>query len=422
MNHLSELHPAPRVVAYVAASLPSRSETFVYREFLALRERGQAVLPVSVHDPERGLGEASLHALGDEAVPVYGAGLRRMLIDSLTELVRHPTRSAGTLALSLRDTAMARDLPPSRRIRILWQGVAALALAKRLRPASIGHLHAHMAHVPATIAMYAAHELGIGFSFTGHANDLFANRTLLAEKINRARFVACISYWHRSFYRAIAEIPDDRLPVVRAGVDVPRCQGLERGERRSPRIVSVGRLVAKKGFDILLEAIADIRRNYPDIHVEIVGEGVERAVLEAQISRLSLAHHVTLTGALRHAEVLKTLENADVFVLPCRIDPLGDRDGIPVALMEAMARGVCVVSGDLPTIRELVRPDETGVLVSPGDSSALGSALSRLLLDRELRDRLGAAGRSWVEQEFSTAPNVARLISAFDAVFSALPK
>ncbi|HTF33067.1 MAG TPA: glycosyltransferase family 4 protein [Myxococcota bacterium] len=422
MNHLSKVHPAPRVVAYVAGSLPSRSETFVYREFLALRERGRAVLPVSVHDPERGLGEASLQALGDEAVPVYGAGLRRMLIDALTELVRHPMRSAGTLALSLRDTAMARDLPPSRRIRILWQSVAALALAKRLRPASIGHLHAHMAHVPTTIAMYAAHELGIGFSFTGHANDLFANRTLLAEKINRARFVACISHWHRSFYRAIADIPNDRLPVVRAGVDVPRCQEPKRGERRSPRIVSVGRLVAKKGFDILLEAIADLRRNHPDIHVEIVGEGVERAVLEAHISRLNLARHVTLAGALHHAEVLKTVEDADVFVLPCQIDPLGDRDGIPVALMEAMARGVCVVSGDLPTIRELVRPNETGLLVPPGDSSALAGALGRLLLDRELRHRLRAAGRSWVEQEFSTPLNVARLISAFDAVFSALPE
>jgi len=186
--------------------------------------------------------------------------------------------------------------------------------------------------------------------------------------------------------------------------------------------VSVGRLVAKKGFDILLEAIADLRRNHPDIHVEIVGEGVERAVLEAHISRLNLARHVTLAGALHHAEVLKTVEDADVFVLPCQIDPLGDRDGIPVALMEAMARGVCVVSGDLPTIRELVRPNETGLLVPPGDSSALAGALGRLLLDRELRHRLRAAGRSWVEQEFSTPLNVARLISAFDAVFSALPE
>jgi glycosyltransferase involved in cell wall biosynthesis len=270
--------------------------------------------------------------------------------------------------------------------------------------------------------MYAAHELGVGFSFTGHANDLFANRTLLAEKISRARFVACISHWHRSFYRAIAKIPDDRLPIVRAGVDIPRRPEREWVERGSPRIVSVGRLVAKKGFSMLLEAVADVRRNHPDIHVEIVGEGVERAALEVKIARLGLAHNVTLTGALDHAEALKTLEDADLFVLPCQIDPLGDRDGIPVALMEAMARGVCVVSGDLPTIRELIRPNETGVLVPVGDATALAGALRTLWADRELRHRLRVSGQDWVEQEFSTPLNAARLVSAFEAVFSALPK
>lgn len=406
----------PAAILYLAGCLPTRSETFVYREVFALRELGVRVRTASVHAPARALDDGPLEALAAETLAIYPRGVAGILADAAAELAARPARTAGTIARAVRDAITADDARGLRRAKVLWQALAALSLARRVRPDRIAHVHAHMAHVPATIAMYAARQLGIGFSFTGHANDLFPNRSLLRPKLARAAWVQCISRWHRDFYRSIVPRPDEDYPVVRCGVDTRLHTPPPPSDRPELAVLAVGRLVEKKGFDVLIEAAGDLARaGGPPVRVRIAGGGEEEARLRRLVDSLPPGASVELLGDTPNDRVMELMGEADLFVIPCRVAASGDRDGIPVVLMEAMARGRCVVSGDLETIRELVRDGETGVMVPPGDRRALARTLDALARDRDRVETLGRAGRRWVEEEFDLTANAERIIDAMES-------
>jgi colanic acid/amylovoran biosynthesis glycosyltransferase len=408
-------------ILYVGRTLPKLSETFVYREIFALRDQGVRVLAASVHPPERRLGEAHVDGLAAEVIPVYGAGGRKLWADAIALLLSRPLASLPVVGRAFRDAAFSRDLRPATRPRVLLQLLGGLALAKRVGRSGVTHVHAHMAHVPATVAMYAAQALRVPFSFTGHANDLFVNRALLPEKLRRASFVACISRWHAEFYQGVARVDPAKLPVIRCGVEPHPLQG--HVARGTLHIVGVGRLIPKKGFDLLVQAVAAVAAAMPEAQVRctIVGEGPERSTLLGLVRERNLERIVDLAGPMPNQDVQKLLARADIFVLPCRVDQEGDKDGIPVVLMEAMARGVPVISGDLPTIRELVTHAETGLLVPPGDTAALASAIEAMIRDPGLRSELGSRGREWVSREFSSRVNAQRLMAAFARAKDARP-
>ncbi len=391
-------------VLYFSSVLPKRSETFVYKEVLGLQALGLDVGVASLHPPERGLGEEALDRMAAGAVTVYGDGHGRLLRDAVGFLFRHPLRGAAVLALALGDALLADDIPLKHRPKVVFQGLAGLALAHRLAGRDYTHLHVHMAHSAATVGMYAARALGIPFSFTGHAADLFRERCLLRQKLRRAAFVACISEWHREWYRTIWRRPDADYPVIRCGVAVP---GSPMPGRSNPplTILGLGRLVPKKGFDVLIGACRILAGEGIALKCTIAGDGPEMDRLKALAAGLP----VTFPGAVANRDVPALLEGTDLFVLPCQIGSDGDRDGIPVVLMEAMAQGICAVSGDLPTIRELIRDGESGRLVPPGDPQALADCLRELALDPDLRAALAREGRRRIEEEFSSAKNLDRI-------------
>lgn len=392
-------------VLYLGSYLPKRSETFVYREVFGLRDRGLEVHVASLYRPEPNLGDARADALASEAITLYPQGWAAMLRDALKTGCRRPMRSVQTLFMAVRDIFFAADLDLSKRLKIPVQYLAALALACRVSGLGVTALHVHMAHAPATVGMFAANILGVPFSFTGHAADLFRDGGLLAEKLRRARFVACISEWHRQWYQSICPRSDQDYPVVRCGVDVP--DNIAPPPRKHPlTLLCLGRLVPKKGFDILIEATKKLPFA---VHCIIAGDGPERKKLEA----LAVGRDVRFAGSIDHPQVPALLEQSDIFVLPCRVANDGDRDGIPVVLMEAMAWGIPVITGDLPTIRELVEDGVTGRLVPPGDVESLAAVLSELAADPAQSFRLGAAGRRRVSEEFSSGVNLARMHSAF---------
>ena len=365
------------------ARLPVRSETFVYREVFALRRRGYGVHVASVRAPERDLGSEQLEALADQAVPVYGLGSWPLLRDAARTLRREPVRTLRVLATAFRDALLGAGVPLSRRPKLLVQCLAAMALHARTAHLPLDHIHAHMAHVPTSIAMYLSLLRQVPFSFTGHAADLFRDYALLPDKIRRASFVACISQWHQSFYQQqVPGVDEQKLPIVRCGVEIVASP---RGVSPSPsplQILSVGRLVEKKGFDVLLRSLAELRRQRTDFFCRVVGDGPERDHLSELIRRFDLGRHCRLEGARSNSEVQAWLRESDLFVLPCQLARSGDRDGIPVVLMEAMAAAVPVISGDLLTIRELVRHQQTGWLVPPGDAGLLQQAILELMNDR----------------------------------------
>ena len=380
-------------IAYVAGQFPLRSETFVWREVRELRRRGWIVHTFGLHRPaDVPAGLADLLAGTRFVYEGRGGGgggwpvnpLNRALPDML-----FPGEPTG-----------ARD-----RLKLPFQREAGARLGRWLRDAKVRHVHAHFAHAPATVAMYS----GVPFSFTGHANDLFQRRQLLKRKLQRAAFVACISEWHRGLYESVH--PGGRYEIVRCGVPLAEyAVGDPPGEAGRLRVLAVARLVAKKGLDTLVRAA----RGLEGVEVTIAGDGPMRGELGALAGP-----NVRLIGPVEAGAVPGLLREHDAFALPCRPSDDGDRDGIPVALMEAMAAARPVVAGDLPAVRELVADGGTGQLVAvegvplDGQAAALAAILAAWRDDPAERRRLGAAGRARVAAEFSLDANVARLEAAF---------
>jgi glycosyltransferase involved in cell wall biosynthesis len=262
--------------------------------------------------------------------------------------------------------------------------------------------------------MYLAKQLGVPFSFTGHANDLFQRRSLLKKKLKRSAFVACISEWHKSLYIS-AGADRAKCHLIRCGVPVGEWSTPEKARETNHthqqiQLLTVCRLVEKKGVDTLLRAMREFsERNGRNWSLTIGGDGEESGKLKQLASDLGIADRCEFLGAVSNACVRKLLMHADYFVLPCRTDAKGDQDGIPVVLMEAMACGVPVIAGELPAIRELIENRESGMLVDGTKPAQVAEALEALERDESLRARVSQGGRERVENEFSLEENVTRL-------------
>lgn len=293
--------------------------------------------------------------------------------------------------------------------RARLMGLAHLAVAchtarmTRAAPEPVSHIHSQWIHSCGTVAMYLAWLLDVPFSFTGHATDLFRDRSALLDKIERADFIVCISEFHRDFYLEHGARPAQCV-IAYCGIDPswfhPPASGAERTQQRY-RILASGRLVEKKGLTYLLDACKLLVERGESIECVIGGSGPLEAALRAQVDRLGLAGQVEVTGqALMQEKIIDFMHGGDVYVLPCVWAADGDVDGLPQMLMEAMACGLPAISTRLVGIPDLIRDGETGLLVPPNDASALADAIQRLMHDRALSKRLADAGLRWVHERF----------------------
>jgi glycosyltransferase involved in cell wall biosynthesis len=396
----------PRVL-YVVSLFPCWSETFIVREIQALLRRGADVRVVSLRPASERLVQSDARALLPRVLyPPRGA---RGVASALGALAAAPSEP---LRLAIRACAgmWRRPLRLAKTLVTLWRS---LALADTLADLAPAHVHAHWATYPSTSALLLARLLRAPMSFTCHAHDIFVEDQLLAEKLGAAAFAVTISeHNRRHLARRYGETAARALEVVHCGVDLAEYP-YEPRDRRPGTILGVGRLDAIKGFRHLVEACALLRRAGRELRCEIVGDGPLRAELSGLVARSGLTPVVTLPGALGREAVLERLRSAAVFALPSVVAPDGNRDGIPVALMEAMAVGTPVVSTTVSGIPELVR--DAGLLVPPGDASALAAALARLLDDSELRELLAARARQRVAQRFDADREGARLLGLIAA-------
>ena len=341
------------------------------------------------------------------------------------EVVRAVSAAPFRFGSRLISTFLKAAFGPAEGIRehlvLIWQFLPAIVLATRWRRHKIGHIHAHWAHTATSIAMHAAGLLGVGFSFTGHANDIFVHRVALAAKLRRARFVVCISGFHRRYYLGLGASPD-RLPVVYCGIDGQRFRPPNPGEgagKAPPRIVSVGRLVEKKGFDDLIAACGILRDRGVAFGCCIAGSGPLEPALREQVTRLGLDDLVEVTGETAVQERLPDLlRSGRLFALPCVRDSDGDMDGLPQVLIEAMMVARPCVSTDLVGIPDLVIDGRTGLLVQPRDIEALADAIDALIGDPARADRLGREAERWARAHFTIDEAVARLRALFEGVMA----
>ena len=293
--------------------------------------------------------------------------------------------------------------------------------ARHRRP-EVAQVHSQWIHSCGTIAMYGAWLLGVPFSFTGHATDLFRDRCALEDKIRRADFIVCISEFHRGFYLEHGARPE-QLVLAYCGIDqswfYPRA---EQPAARTYRIVSSGRLVEKKGFADLVEAGRLLEQRGEQFECVIGGSGEREGELRAQVARLGLGERVRITGQTQIQEkIVEFMHQGDVYVLPCVWARDGDVDGLPQMLMEAMACGLPAISTRLVGIPDLVRHETTGLLVPPANPAALADAIARLMHDPALARRLAEQGRRWIAEQFDLRNSLEPLIKRYRQRLGTVP-
>jgi glycosyltransferase involved in cell wall biosynthesis len=274
----------------------------------------------------------------------------------------------------------------------------------------------HFADVPAQIAMYASAMSGVPFTIMAHANDIFERGLLLRQKADRAVKMATISEFNRVFLES-AGVPGDKLAIVRCGVSFQPLPSARQFQRQEVyRLGTLGRMVEKKGFDVLIRAIAELRNRPYRIELSIAGDGPLRGELKALADALDMTQFVTFEGALAHSDVAGWMRGLDAFVLACKKDRNGDMDGIPVVLMEAMSQSVPVISTRISGIPELIIHDRTGLLANPDDHRDLSAQIERLMEFPDLRERFVREAAGHVEKEFGQNVNLRRLLNCFPAV------
>lgn len=398
-------------LVYVLGTYPVLTTTFIDREIRLLREAGADVTVVSIRRPAGPLSPEQ---------EVLRAGVRYLLpVRALEHLGEHLRLALVRPGAYVRTLLYLLTRPhPSPRAR-LWtllhfaEGVRAAHLLRGLR---FAHIHAHFIDRAAVIALVVSRLRGVPYSITAHANDIYVGPVLLREKLAGAKFVATCTEYNRAYLARFADgAADGKLRRIYHGLDVSRYAPARSGGGPVPLLVSVGQLKEKKGFSHLLRACAALKAEGRAFECLIIGEGPQRAALEAQIGALGLGEHVTLCGALPHDGVIDAYRRATLFVLAPVVSRDGDRDGIPNVILEAMAMALPVVSTAHSGIPEVIENGVNGLLVPPGDEAALARALARLLDAPDLRWALGENARRTVAERFDITQNVRALLAEFIA-------
>jgi colanic acid/amylovoran biosynthesis glycosyltransferase len=394
---------SPPIVLYVVSRFPAVTETFVVNEWLALSRRFRMALAALRRGHERPVHPESRRAM--ERVRFLSAPRLSIVAAHIALLARRPRTYLSILAAVVRAGLRISPLQAAKEAVVF---IEAVPLARTARREGVAHVHAHFANHPTTAAWIVHRLTGIPFSFTAHANDLFVGPALLERKAADARFVIAVSEYNRALLRA--RCPSARrVEVIHCGVDIERHGWRGPDKRESDRAVCVASLLPKKGHAQLIDALALVAERRPAVVLDLVGDGPERAGILARARDRGVSARVRLLGARSSEDVRGTLAGASVFALASVRLPSGRMEGIPVALMEAMASGVPVVATRLSGIPELVQDGVTGLLVEPGDAAGLAEAIVRLLEERALADELAIRARELVERSFNLAREARRL-------------
>jgi glycosyltransferase involved in cell wall biosynthesis len=413
--------PPPPVITVVVKGYPRVSETFVAQEVAALERCGLALALASLRRPYDALRHP-VHAQVRAAVRYLPEYLHdspgRVLAAHAACLAQAPLRYLGTALAWLAD--LARDPTRSRIRRFGQAGVLAAEL-----PAGTRLLYAHFLHTPASVTHYAARLRGLPFALSGHAKDVWTTPAWeLAAKLRAAHFTVTCTAAARARLAALA--PEARVELLYHGLDralfaPPAATGSARdgGDPADPvRLLAVGRFQPKKGLDVVLDAVARLRRH---ARLTVVGYGPLETALRAQAARLGLDGRVTWTGPLDQPAVRAQYRAHDLFVLAPRVVAGGDRDGLPNVVVEALSQGLPVVATAVGALGELIHDGQNGRLVPPDDPAALAAAVDALAGDPAARQRLGRQALADLEAGWDLDAGAARLAEWLRAAAAAAP-
>ena len=372
-------------IAYIANEFPSPLEPYVMDEITELRQCGMEVVCCS----GKRVSPNSL-SLAERVFWKETRFFQPLSDDELRRSIHRLTSDRHNLWQLLKPLVAERGASPMRRIRTLGHTVMGAALAEQLAPLEVEHIHAHHGYFASWMALAAARLLGIGFSFTLHGSDLLQRADLLPAKLRACRFCVTVSEYNRNYIlRHYPDTPPEKVIVQRLGVDRVlswrKAPTEPDGAGRRFRLLSVGRLHRVKDYRFLIQACGALRDQGVDFLCWIVGEGPERATLERQIVASGLQGCVYLAGHVPRADLPSYYRHADLVVMTSR------SEGIPVVLMEAMAREKLVLAPAITGIPELVEHQRTGFLYEPGSLTDFVGAV-RWIHDNH--DSLAGTGRA----------------------------
>jgi colanic acid/amylovoran biosynthesis glycosyltransferase len=391
-----------RQVAYVFERFPSFGQTFCYREVAELERQGMTVQVYSIRRPANEPQQSwdnqivdRVHYLPEEKALVaeVESAVRKQAVPSE---VRHALQEWGRQSDFLR----------------LYQ---AIYIGLRMQQNGLRHLHAHFAGMAARTAYWVAQFFGIPYSFTAHANDVFAPRDFvvsLPKLIEAAAAVVTVSDYSARDLKTRFPASAAKVRRIYNGVNLSRFHPPDPGSG-IPAIISIGRLIEKKGFADLINACALLTARRRGFNCEIIGEGPLQEALQAQIASADVKGCVRLVGPQTQAEIALRLSHATIFALPCTREADGGMDNLPTVIMEAMAASLPVISTPLGGIPEMVEQDVNGELVPERDPAAICAAMERLISDPERARRLGDRGRLIAQEKFSIETSARALIELF---------
>ncbi len=395
-------HAPLRRVVYVVSQFPCLHETFIAREIATLVSEGVDVRILSLKAP-------SPHPIQRESAPlldrVRHPHLLGTILGSLAVTVREPRQVLGSLATIVADSWRHPVVAVKSLVSVL-RGLEHVAWLRRFDPQLI---HAHWATYPTTVAWVLGRVLHRPFSFTCHAHDIFIERQMLARKIDDSALAVTMSHFNVDWLSSHATPrASEKLNVVHCGVDLDR-NAWQPHNRSTATLLAVGRLDPIKGFATLIDALRLLRERGAHLHCRLIGSGPLDDELRQFAHDCGVADMIDFAGAQTQDVVRGSMNSATLFVLPSEVADDGNRDGIPVALMEAMASGCPVISTRVSGIPELIEDNRDGLLVPERDPEALADAIQQLLAEPELRARLAARARARIEHAFDARKEASRL-------------
>jgi colanic acid/amylovoran biosynthesis glycosyltransferase len=406
----------PLRIAYILGTFPQLTQTFVTREIFWIRSFGVEVQVFSLSRPKSPPVDEQV----TELLPFvrYSPILSiSVLAAQIYFLVRSPRRYLRALAKVVRFTYRE----PVILFRALMNFPKSVYFARQMHEFGVDHVHAHFVTLAAISASVVSELLGVTYSIHAHAVGLFQrNLQDVCRQLEDASRVITISSYHRAYIADMSHnLAADEIDVVYCSLETERFRPNPRLNGDGPvRLLSVGRLIEKKGFEYLIDACALLVNSGFEMQCRIAGAGPLQKALQARIDHHGLQGQVTLLGAVEQDHILELYQESDAFVLACVVGKDGNRDGLPVVLVEAMSCGLPVISTPVAGITDLIQPEETGVLVEQRDSVALAEAMKGLIVDENRRKQLGKRARQKVEADFQIQQNAARLATIFGHVAS----
>lgn len=376
-------------IGYIVKIFPKLSETFILQEILELERLGLNLVILSLRPPSDANTHPHFHQL--KAPVVYAP----VLLDEGNDNVAQQS---------------------------LWSSW----VSEKVQEYNIRHLHAHYVTESTDIAVKVQANIGISYSFTTHAKDLFlSSKEDLSRKVSNAKFVLTCTEYNKDYLEQIVQ-SDTPIYRVYHGVDLgvfkPKPQEVSCEDKTRPLILSIGRFRPKKGFPILIQACASLKKFGHHFQCVLVGYGPLEHDLKQMIHQFGVSDCVRLTGKVPQDGILNWFRQTSIFVLPCQIAEDGDRDGIPNVLVEAMSMGLPVVSTAIASIPELIRDGHNGILAPPHHPESLAETLGLLLQDPDRRRTLGIAARKTVEEDFCASRNVRVIYDNFKLITSQAQK